>query len=610
MRASKVSSHRSFLPLQSVASATPREWAWPRARPMRLRLGRGGKINGRVVDDLGAPVDGAVISLPDISPWPDPMRAAAIVGRTAPDGSYQIERVCSLPRLITAREDGSFFAAGMTQVMVEATRDGSVARLPCPVLALEEVIGPTLVLPRPPSFTGRVLDERQRPIAEVLVSIHPRRALLAQVNLHVVDPTAVAAGLADLPGFARFSLLEGEALSGPDGSFTLTGTPRRQAALIATADGRLQEDALGEWIPGETSSGLEFVLAEREVLRLRLFDAEGVAILGPAPSAAEPERALRVIPVESTQQSAWTGSKVELCAELADGRVLRVLSAPLGDGTFAFALPTQLAAIERFSILAPGYKPLVREVRGRLRFESAVGNERLERLDTLEFDLQVSGVFDDSPGSEPQELLLRFCSLPPQTVVSDPNQVRAVCCGFGISVMTTLSLREQRISVPLLTDKPLWIQARTWRGRRAEDFVLGPFAAGSTRHLLEIPALAPGPSPFDAPVSRVGRRDPLEGLDVVSASLCAFDAVTGAALTGAQVWAVCDPTGSASLEARTWTANEDGCIALEGLVAGPWRFVVAAKGHASLAVGPFELSATDALASEIDLGEVQLAPVH
>jgi len=580
-------------------------------RTALLRLGSGARIRGRIVDDLGAPVEDASIALPDISPWPDPTRAAPLVARSASDGSYTIERVGNLPRAITPRESGGHFAAALSQVLVEASRAGSVARLPASVLPCDDARLADLVLARPPSFAGRVLDAQGRPQAGVLLSLDPRRARLSQLNLHVVDPAAVAEGLADLPGSPRFRLLECETLSDANGEFLLRATPSRPTLLLATPDGRLSDEPLGEWEAGVTSAGLQFVLADREVLRLRLSDVDGAPILGAslAQQAAGGERAARVMPLDGPRQAAWTSSKVELAAQLADGQTLRLLAAPLGDGSYAFALPAPLSAIERFDISAPGFKTRVREVHGRLRSGLAIADERLERMDTLALRVVIGSGFDEAPGSEPQELQLRLCGLEPQPVVSELNPQRAACCGYGMSLTTTLLARETRLDVPIPSDRPLWVYARTWRGRRAEELVLGPIAPGPEPHELEIPALPPGPSPFDAPLRSAGRRDPREGREVLAASLCAFDARDAKGLGDAQVWAVCDPLGAAALEARTWFADEAGCVLLDDLVEGTWSFVVAAEGHVATSLGPFELLAANAPMGEYDLGAVQLEPL-
>jgi hypothetical protein len=293
-----------------------------RERRGLLRMGSGGRLRGRVVDDLGTPIAGAQLSLPDISPWPDPARPAVSVGESGADGSFVIERIANVPRSITPREDQSHYAAALTHVQVEAQYHGSSARVPCSLNACDDARIADLVLARAPSFSGRVLDAQRRPLSGVLLSLNPRRALLSQPNWNPSDPAALAEGVADLPGSPRFALLEAEALTNADGSFLLSATPRRATLLVACADGRLQDVPLSAWSPGELSAELEIVLDEREVLRLRLFDSEGRPILGAERAVArrDGERGARILPVDGPKQAAWANSKVELSATLVDDR--------------------------------------------------------------------------------------------------------------------------------------------------------------------------------------------------------------------------------------------------------------------------------------------------
>jgi hypothetical protein len=51
-------------------------------------------------------------------------------------------------------------------------------------------------------------------------------------------------------------------------------------------------------------------------------------------------------------------------------------------------------------------------------------------------------------------------------------------------------------------------------------------------------------------------------------------------------------------------------VLLDDLLEGTWRFVVIAEGHVAREIGPLELRAGDSPTAELDLGELQLAPVH
>ena len=584
-------------------------------RDALLRLGSGGQISGRVTDDTGAPVAGARVTLADVSGWLNSDLPAVVAASTAADGSYQIQRVVNLPRLITARQ-GSFFAAASSQVILEVSGLGGIARSAISVLPCDEVIAPDIMLPRPPTFAGRVLDAARQPVAGALVSVNAERQRLTQFNLHVVDPKAFEAGMADLPGMARFALRPGEALTASDGSFELVGAPQRSSALVALADGRMEESPLLAWKPGARVEALEFVLAQREVLRMRLFDTDDRPIFGEAPelqggaASADDFPGLRLWPVGGVLLSAWTNSKVDLLAELSDGRELRVQAAPAGDGSFSFALPGALSSIERLSLSAPGYKTLVREVRGRLRVEPAVASEHLERLATLELELELSDNFENPPGSESQLVQIRSCALPPEPVVSDPAHPRPACCGFGMFAQLSLQGGKQHVALPLLSEQPMWLTIRSSRGRRSEEFVAGPFTADGTVQSIEVESLPPGVSAFDRPLATESRRNPDADRGHQAASLCVFDAKHHVPIGAASVWAVCDPLGRETLLGRSWTTDASGRAALDDLALGSWTFVVSAAGHQIGIIGPLEIAATGADEAPIDLGEVQLSPVN
>ncbi|MBK8180015.1 MAG: hypothetical protein IPK67_14260 [Planctomycetes bacterium] len=227
------------------------------ARVATLRLVPGGALRGRVVDDRGLPVADAALSLTDPTPWPEPVLDPRPVARSRADGSFEIERVRDQPRLVTTRQ-GSFFAAAWAPVQVQArglggTAQGVVSVAPCGEARIAD-----LVLPRPPTFVGRVFDFDGRPVAGALVSGHPRRFLARDVNLHVAAPDRVADGLADLPGSPLFQLLEGEVLTGPDGAFELTAAPSRAVLLVAPGGalrGTVREFPLRRLFLGRATGG-------------------------------------------------------------------------------------------------------------------------------------------------------------------------------------------------------------------------------------------------------------------------------------------------------------------------------------------------------------------
>jgi hypothetical protein len=619
------------------------------ARVATLRLVPGGVLRGRVVDDRGLPVADAALSLTDPTPWPEPVLDPRPVARSRADGSFEIERVRDQPRLVTTRQ-GSFFAAAWAPVQVQArglggTAQGVVSVAPCGEARIAD-----LVLPRPPTFVGRVFDFDGRPVAGALVSGHPRRFLARDVNLHVAAPDRVADGLADLPGSPLFQLLEGEVLTGPDGAFELTAAPSRAVLLVAAGGalrGMVQEFPCGAFSSGARLEGIELRLDDGEVFRARLFDDQGRPVLGRAPSPVEepPEgeaphgtifgRApVRFAPLSGPATGAWVQSRVRLLILDQEGVEWERTALPDGQGVFAFAIPGRLASLERLTILAPGFEPAVLECKGRLRPEPGALDLRLVPLARVALSLVLADAPDSRPApgeseSEPYDVTLRVCGLAPQPVTAG-GAPRPPCCGSGMAAWFPFSGPRGDVDVPVTADLPYWITVRLSRGRRSEEHVAGPFRPGLERVRIEVPAFSSGsqgvggPSPAEQERASAGRTDPRAAAREFSGGLCVFDAVSGAPVEGATLWCVCDPLGRETLRGRTWFGERDGCLTLDGLSEGSWTFAVSAPGHRTALLGPLELRAPpdtdpalglapelgpEGASGELDLGMVQLAPV-
>lgn len=581
-------------------------------RESTLRLSTGSSVSGRVIDDEGQPIEGARIDWVDHSPWPDAARPAEPVAFSDAQGRYRIERVIDLPRLVTVR-DGELFAAAWSQVTLEAVHTGGTARVTARVRPGREATAPDLELPRAPSWNGVLLDAQRQPVAGALLSTNRDRQRISQVNLHAVDPEAVARGLADGPGMARFQLLPGETLTDVDGRFELVGASTRGSCTVITADGRVEDIAMGAWDPGATIGEREWVLSQREGLRFRLVDPEGHPILGRLPfpaSADERGVGMDLIPILGGAHLAWTGSKIEWTARTIDGRDWSGLCTPLGDGTCSLWLPAQLSDIESWCVQAPGYRVVCREPRGRLRPENAVAREVAEPLDRLALTLELDA--EPDPRGDPQDLLIRMCALAPEGHESAPpldsSAPRPPCCGVGLNARLSLRSRRTAIELPMRGEGPYWLTLMTTRaGRAAEVVVEGPFGRDEGPRTLLLTALPSGPSPFDRVVDTSARKDPFEATRLLRATLCVFDARSQAPIVGARVWPVIDPLGRETLLARSFTTDAQGIATLDGLSAGTWTFTVVAPGHRAATLGPWAIARAGP--AEIDFGELRLEPI-
>ncbi|MEW6743800.1 MAG: carboxypeptidase-like regulatory domain-containing protein [Planctomycetota bacterium] len=189
-----------------------------------LRVTRGGRIEGRVVDGAGAPVAGAEVSLVEAATTSAERRSGPLAVTDAA-GRYAIEAVANRPgmyHLVAGKPEPKGEAVVRVEA-VKATRAGTIACHPQPGVTTHV---PDIVLPSERVIAGRVLDSERVPVAGALVSRRPegRRDQRAFEETGPIGGTFRSAG-------------PGEALSDSAGFFALATVEQPQTLLVWTRTG-------------------------------------------------------------------------------------------------------------------------------------------------------------------------------------------------------------------------------------------------------------------------------------------------------------------------------------------------------------------------------------
>ncbi len=213
-------------------------------RHLELRAARGGTISGRVVNEHSQPVEGVEVFLTHASPGLARLEQTfrESLGITDEHGHYSVHAVRDRARKIWIR-DGQPSPEHFLSVSLVFTFFNSQSFQRTSVVDGQEVTLPDVVIESPEQRHGIVLSQDRTPVAGALVSMNPGRLEHLLSRIYAVgrrNENTIYHG----PSEEGFELEPGEALTGPDGRFTLTG----RATVIAsvwTADG--YRHSLPDW---------------------------------------------------------------------------------------------------------------------------------------------------------------------------------------------------------------------------------------------------------------------------------------------------------------------------------------------------------------------------
>jgi hypothetical protein len=233
-------------------------------------------VTGRIVDDLGNPVQGAEVfvvpnrffrkmprTIPE-SPWSEPGAFAIDVGRLERPGGQgpRGRRRADLePIRVRVRSGTRYGTAGYASFEPGGTVDAG-----------------QLVLPRACSFVGIVLDFEGRPVPDALVSMRPRRVGAFYEEPFTDRPPSRVQPVFDLEGRLLGPDGANETATDSAGRFTVEPFVTETRALVVSGGCQQQVFALPGLVPGEIATDVTLRLGPATIFRLRPVDSAGNAI--------------------------------------------------------------------------------------------------------------------------------------------------------------------------------------------------------------------------------------------------------------------------------------------------------------------------------------------
>jgi len=262
-------------------------------KPLELRLGRGGSVRGRVVDDLGRPLAGVQVGVdprPGGSALGYDQAAQPITGElfdrhyrtfdaattTGAEGRYEFGALRSRPVAIAIGDDGAMVARREDEVAVLFRWRQRSQQLKTRVADGETVDLRDVVIERSRTFAGRVVDDASgTPIAGALVTADAVRE--GSLGRRPFDrPRELRHDLDLAPWEPGFTLAAEEAITTVDGIFEISSTRDEGGSMLAIApDWRRTTVKQPKVAPGGRVDGIELRLPTETQLFLDLREPDG-----------------------------------------------------------------------------------------------------------------------------------------------------------------------------------------------------------------------------------------------------------------------------------------------------------------------------------------------
>jgi hypothetical protein len=419
---------------------------------IELRVGHGGGMQGRVVDESGRPVAGATIEVRD--------RRSLLLGEQGADPSCEsdLEGRFLLEALAnTARGIWLIDGAPRPEVVDPAslTVSSGVRSMSAEVLVKDGGVVDVgdLVLPSASVISGHVVDEDERPLAGSLVSGNYGRAYAVSNPELDHDAQALA------PGQDGFTLWPGETLTDAAGAFAIELGPERFFATVVTPAGLHQLFPLPPLAAGERRDDVVFTMPSQSELRLELVSASGDRV----------RPALTIWPPFSvTARLDGVRDRIAEVNEIQPGVVRATFRCRLRD-------------VEQIMVRAPGFRPTTLEARGLdlAQVQRVVLTPIAHHALRLRF--RASG---EVPASRAREsVLIHACLAPP----AEQPALFLGCCGVGAEQVLELEHLAEECTLDVGADAPYWI---TLHGPFTGEPTFGPYVPGDDVHEIIVPPLA------------------------------------------------------------------------------------------------------------------------
>jgi hypothetical protein len=452
-------------------------------REVTMRVGHGGKVVGRVVDDLGKPLSGVEIRF-DSRPAQEQLAGVRSLVEESPVLAERFRRSTDL--VAKSGADGRFEADALLSRFgaiwithgAPDPRNESPIRIELkwrqwkPTVDAKVHEGATsdlgdVKIPRSAIFAGRVVEKDGTPVAGALVSARATRGFaLWQRPFDSIDEKRRSdlrrnlqeeeADMTSWPGERDFKLADEETFTANDGGFELD-VSTRSSPTVVTRDGRLQYFSWPESAAGTRTDGIEFRLKSQTIVLLSITQSGGR-------------------PIETSRPNDWYFARVIAVAD--DGGEAGAMTQDGGAGHFQ----ARFDDLPKERIVA-----LVVETRGYARWRAPWKPPQNGR-DSLAVDLVPLArrplklrlkLHDPSEAAalRGRSIQVLACLLGPERVLGSKASAR---CGLDVDLNPTLRATTD-VDLQVAND-------RTWN-----VYVQGPFVADSLQYeWIHAGAFTPG----------------------------------------------------------------------------------------------------------------------
>ena len=557
-------------------------------KELEIRVGEGGSVVGRVVDDQGAPLSGATVY---VSGGRSHSESDTPDATTGAEGRFRVTCVSNQPESVWI-VDGEMRPERWRGALIDSWFDGMSARRAALVLPGKECDLGDVAIERKSDYFGRVVDAHGSPVAGAVLSRHfqRRQGRGSRAEKQELRPEWTPVGA------TGFVLHPDERLTDASGGFEWHARASGAEVIVQTPAGQAQEFRLPALKPGARGEAIELRLDALTRIEFALVDTQGAAL-------CEREKILSVAGFDPNgKRSAGAGT----CA---------------ADGLWRVDLPGDAATIAELELELGGYESMHAEVGGTL-VDGARLHYVLSELPVIRVQLRREESAA-KPGA-PVQVALRACMADPARRAKFAG---AGCCGLGTTSIETWDGEPRAIELRVKRHAPFWIYVRgPQREPRANSFssvgyageelssgawldvaTFGPFVPGSDTHdlLLDPADFVKPPAAAEAAGEPPERLAPGEDhAAYIQARI--VDARTGNGVGGAQLEFQLQQQPAPS-KARGASAfpGADGELRDFRLASGAWKVNVWKQGFRSRDLG-LQSIARDA---RVDLGTIALEPL-
>ncbi len=562
------------------------------AKELVVHLDAGARVSGRVIDDLGKPVEGAEILLDSNlglgSSRKPAVEVEGVTMRTGIDGRFIVEHVADTPYGIWV-VDGDMRPEHWSPATIYVRKEATVVYAHADVKPGEGVDIGDVVLPRFATIAGVLLDGDGRPVKGALLSTRGDRMIAREIG------TTLRTAPED-----ELRPRAGETSTGDDGKFELRLGETRSVLAVWTPWGQRHVFDLPLLAPGERKDDLELRLEAVKILEIELVDAHGQRIKGPGPAARDPS-----ILVYGHKNFFGHPDRAELVLDLDDGTSESNGAVADGDGLYRFEWKFPVSRVRGVQLWMAGYEPF------RARYESGLASSRLtcalKETPPIRIRLRRSSPppEGDAASVQPVHLWAQVCLATPEQRRGRARTERR-CCGLGAAIHLEWRGEERAFELPAAGGRAFWFYLVGFDKGEVDVASFGPFEPGDMVHDVEADpdALRIGTDASAIRKPPPEAKGPGEGEKLGLLSFRVLDAKTGEPIPRAGATGEATDAEAKKAGLRWANADEDGRAVKRSFASGSWTITFDGDGHrdavrTGVLVRPYE---------ETDLGTITLEP--